>query len=52
MPQFSVVTDSTASIPEPMLEELNVHTVAYYIHRGGRCCATWSPFSVTISCAG
>ena len=35
MPQFSVVTDSTSSIPEPMLEELNIHTVAYFIHRGG-----------------
>ena len=35
MQQFSVVTDSTSSIPEPMLEELNIHTVAYYIHRGG-----------------
>jgi DegV family protein with EDD domain len=30
----AVVTDSTASIPEPMLKELNIHTVAYYIHRG------------------
>jgi DegV family protein with EDD domain len=34
MSHFSVVTDSTCSIPEPMLEELNIHTVAYYIHRG------------------
>ena len=34
MSQFSIVTDSTCSIPEPMLEELNIHTVAYYIHRG------------------
>jgi len=30
----AVLTDSTASIPEPMLAELNIHTVAYYIHRG------------------
>jgi DegV family protein with EDD domain len=30
----AVVTDSTASIPEPMLKELNIRTVAYYIHRG------------------
>ena len=30
----AVLTDSTASIPEEMLEELNIHTVAYYIHRG------------------
>ena len=30
----AVLTDSTASIPEEMLAELNIHTVAYYIHRG------------------
>jgi DegV family protein with EDD domain len=35
MPQVAIVTDSTASIPESMLAELNIHTVAYYIHRGG-----------------
>lgn len=34
MNQVAIVTDSTASIPESMLAELNVHTVAYYIHRG------------------
>jgi fatty acid kinase fatty acid binding subunit len=34
MPSLAVVTDSTASIPEPMLKELNIHVVAYYIHRG------------------
>jgi DegV family protein with EDD domain len=34
MNQVAVVTDSTASIPESMLAELNIHTVAYYIHRG------------------
>ena len=32
--KVAVVTDSTASIPEPMLKELDIHTVAYYIHRG------------------
>jgi DegV family protein with EDD domain len=32
--KVAVVTDSTASIPEPMLKELNIQTVAYYIHRG------------------
>ncbi len=32
--QVAVLTDSTASIPEPMLKELNIRTVAYYIHRG------------------
>jgi DegV family protein with EDD domain len=32
--QVAVVTDSTASIPEELLEELHIHTVAYYIHRG------------------
>ena len=31
---IAVLTDSPASIPEPMLKELNIRTVAYYIHRG------------------
>ena len=30
-----VVTDSCASIPEYLLEKLQIHTVAYYIHREG-----------------
>ena len=34
MTPVAILTDSTASIPEPMLEELEIHTVAYYIHRG------------------
>ncbi len=34
MSQTAIVTDSTASIPESMLRALNIHTVAYYIHRG------------------
>jgi fatty acid-binding protein DegV len=34
MANVAVLTDSTASIPEPMLECLQIHTVAYYIHRG------------------
>ena len=34
MPTVAVLTDSTASIPEELLEELHIHTVAYYIHRG------------------
>ena len=34
MPKVAVLTDSTASIPEPILEELEIRTVAYYIHRG------------------
>jgi DegV family protein with EDD domain len=32
--KVAVLTDSTASIPEPILKELNIRTVAYYIHRG------------------
>ena len=32
--KVAVVTDSTASIPEPMLKDLDIRTVAYYIHRG------------------
>jgi DegV family protein with EDD domain len=34
MSHIAVVTDSTASIPESLLKELNIHVVAYYIHRG------------------
>jgi fatty acid kinase fatty acid binding subunit len=34
MSYVAVVTDSTASIPESLLKELNIHVVAYYIHRG------------------
>jgi DegV family protein with EDD domain len=30
----AVLTDSTASLPEDMLHDLDIHTVAYYIHRG------------------
>jgi DegV family protein with EDD domain len=31
---IAVVTDSTASIPEALMESLRIHTVAFYIHRG------------------
>ncbi len=34
MPNVTVLTDSCASIPEDMLVNLNIRTVAYYIHRG------------------
>jgi DegV family protein with EDD domain len=34
MGNVAVITDSCASIPEDLLESLNIHTVAYYIHRG------------------
>jgi fatty acid kinase fatty acid binding subunit len=34
MPSVAVLTDSVASIPEALLTQLNIHTVAYYIHRG------------------
>jgi len=34
LPKTAVVTDSTVSLPKRMLEELNIHQVAYYIHRG------------------
>lgn len=30
----AIVTDSTASIPEKLMEQLKIHTVAFYIHRG------------------
>ncbi len=34
MSTVAVVTDSCASIPEPMIEALNIRWVPYYIHRG------------------
>ena len=34
MPQVAIVTDSVASIPDELLEELHIHWVPYYIHRG------------------
>jgi DegV family protein with EDD domain len=34
MSTVAVLTDSCASIPEDLLESLNIYTVAYYIHRG------------------
>lgn len=34
MPKIAVVTDSCASIPESLLQSLNIHWVPYYIHRG------------------
>ena len=34
MSGVAVLTDSCASIPEAILKQLNIHTVAYYIHRG------------------
>lgn len=34
MSKVALVTDSCASIPEPMIQELDIQWVAYYIHRG------------------
>jgi DegV family protein with EDD domain len=34
MANVAVLTDSTASIPEDILQLLHIRTVAYYIHRG------------------
>jgi len=34
MSRVAVVTDSTASLPETLMKELNIRTVAYYLHRG------------------
>lgn len=34
MQKVAVVTDSSCSLPENLLAEFNIHTVAYYIHRG------------------
>jgi DegV family protein with EDD domain len=34
MPKVFVLTDSCASIPEALIKTLDIHWVAYYIHRG------------------
>jgi DegV family protein with EDD domain len=34
MSNVAVLTDSTVSLPEAILKNLNIETVAYYIHRG------------------
>ena len=34
MTKVAIVTDSTSCIPEPILEELNIHWLPYYIYRG------------------
>ena len=34
MSRVAVVTDSVASIPEAIIDALNIHWVPYYIHRG------------------
>lgn len=34
MSKIAIVTDSTASIPEKLLKDLQINTVPYYIHRG------------------
>ncbi len=34
MPEVAVLTDSTASLPEGVMNNLHISTVAYYIHRG------------------
>jgi DegV family protein with EDD domain len=34
MSQVAVVTDSTVSLPESLLDSLHIRTVAYYLHRG------------------
>ena len=34
MPRVAIVTDSCASIPGPLLEQLEISWVPYYIHRG------------------
>ena len=34
MPKVAIVTDSVVSVPESIIEALNIHWVPYYIHRG------------------
>ena len=34
MTKVAIVTDSTTCIPQPMIDELQIHWLPYYIHRG------------------
>ena len=34
MPKVGIVTDSVASLPNEIIQELDIHWVPYYIHRG------------------
>jgi len=34
MPKVAVLTDSTAGVPEELMQSLHIKTVAYYLHRG------------------
>lgn len=34
MGKIAILTDSTASLPEALIEKFHIHWVAYYIHRG------------------
>ncbi len=34
MPEIAILTDSTASLPEAVMKNLHISTVAYYLHRG------------------
>jgi fatty acid kinase fatty acid binding subunit len=34
MPRLAIVTDSVCGVPERLIQELKIHTVPYYIHRG------------------
>ena len=33
MPPVAIVTDSTASVPENLIQNLDIHWVPYYIHK-------------------
>jgi DegV family protein with EDD domain len=46
MARVAIVTDSTASIPDNLIEELDIHWVPYYIHKGQE---VWRDL-VTITC--
>ena len=34
MPNIAGLTDSTAGVPEALMESLHIKTVAHYLHRG------------------
>lgn len=41
MSRIAIVTDSTASIPDDLIDELDIHWVPYHIHKGQRFGETW-----------
>jgi len=52
MPTVAVLTDSTVGLPETILNNLKIETVAYYIHGVRKSCGILSPYSAKNLCNG